>query len=44
LRRIAMKRILALTAVAFALITGAVAVVTVSSEPAFACKGDYHGS
>jgi len=39
-----MKRILALVAVGFALVAGTVAVVTVSSQPAFACKGDYHGS
>jgi len=39
-----MKRILALAAIAFALVTGTVAVATISSQPAFACKGDYHGS
>jgi hypothetical protein len=39
-----MKRILALVAISFAVLTGAVAVMTVGPQQAYACKGDYHGS
>jgi hypothetical protein len=39
-----MKRIFASVAVAFALLAGTVAVMTVSPQQAYACKGDYHGS
>ncbi len=39
-----MKRILALVAIAFALVAGTTAVVAVSTQPAFACNGDYKGS
>ncbi len=38
-----MKRLLALVAIAFALVVGTVAVVTVSPQQAFACDGDHKG-
>ena len=39
-----MKRFLALVAVAFALIVGTAAVVTIGPQQAFACDGDHHGA
>jgi len=39
-----MKKVLALVAIAFALVTGTVAVVAVSSQQAFACDADHRGS
>jgi hypothetical protein len=39
-----MKRVLALVAIAFALIVGTTAVVTIGPQQAFACDGDHRGS
>jgi hypothetical protein len=39
-----MKRFLALVAIAFALIVGTAAVVTIGPPQAFACDGDHHGA
>ena len=39
-----MKKVLALVAIAFALIVGTAAVVTISSQQASACEGDHRGS
>jgi hypothetical protein len=39
-----MKRLLALVAITFALVAGAVAVVTISPQQAFACNDDHRGS
>jgi hypothetical protein len=39
-----MKRFLALVAIAFALIVGTAAVVTIGPQQAFACDGDHHGA
>jgi hypothetical protein len=39
-----MKRVLALVAIAFALVAGTAAVVTVSPQQAFACDDDHHGA
>ena len=39
-----MKKVLALVAIAFALVAGTAAVVTISSQQAFACEGDHHGA
>jgi hypothetical protein len=38
-----MKKVLALAAIAFALIVGTAATVTIGSQQAFACDGDHHG-
>jgi hypothetical protein len=38
-----MKKVLALVAIAFALIVGTAATVTIGSQQAFACDGDHHG-
>jgi hypothetical protein len=43
LKGCAMKRILALAAIAFVLIVGTAATVTIGSQQAFACDGDHHG-
>ena len=39
-----MKRVLALVAIAFALVAGTAAVVTISTQQASACEGDHRGS
>jgi len=39
-----MKRFLALVAIAFALIVGTAAVVSIGPQQAFACDGDHHGA
>ena len=39
-----MKRVLGFVAIAFALIVGTAAVVTVGPQQAFACDGDHHGA
>ena len=38
-----MKKVLALAAIAFALVVGTAATVTIGPQQAFACDGDHHG-
>ena len=39
-----MKKVLAIVAIVFALVVGTTAVVSFSSQQAYACEGDHKGS
>ena len=39
-----MKKVLSFAAIAFMLIVGTAAAVTIGSQQAFACDGDHHGA
>ena len=39
-----MKRLLAIIAIGFALVTATVGVATIGTQQAVACEGDHHGA